>query len=202
MPLHKSLEIWSAQTLADIGIIFSIFAFFLYIGRPYFERILSRLPLRVAADLWWIVYILLREGSLLLSFLIGFFTLNLDLMADIKIGLPFVPFGTVSLAAALFTKVFFNAEDLNKHYVRTTFWVTAAAFLNTIGYVLIMEAPGDEYAAAQNVFWQTLKSWRSNANPELSTITFYITFPLLLIITFAAVVKIFRTFSKSIQAEK
>ena len=57
MPNLKALEIWSIQTLCDIGILLSI-----------------------------------------------------DIMADIKVGLPFVPLGTVALAGALLVKVFQNAE--------------------------------------------------------------------------------------------
>src|SRR5947207_958272 len=104
----KALEIWSAQTLCDIGILVSILSFCLHVGRPYFERILSRFTLRVAADLWWVAYVVLRDGSLFLAFLFGLLNLNMDLLADIKIGLPFVPFGTVLMAAALAGKVFWN----------------------------------------------------------------------------------------------
>ncbi len=198
MPVHKSLEIWAVQTICNIGIILSILSFLLHISRPYFERLLDRLTLRVAADLWWIVYIFLRDGSLLFSFLIGFFTLNLDLMADIKIGLPFVPLSTIAMAVALVAKIFHNNENLNKQYVRITVWVMAGAVLNTIGFVFVMEAPGSEYSAAQNLFWQTLKSWRSNENPDLSTITFYISFSLIIIIMIYAVVKVFRAFNRAI----
>lgn len=199
MPLHKSLEIWSTQTICDLGIIFSITSFILFISRPYFERILNRLTLRVAADLWWLVYIVLRDGLLLISFLFGFLTLNLDLMADIKIGLPFVPFGTVFIAIGLYSKLFKNAEDLNKNYKWTTLFVTIAAFLNTLGYVFVMEAPGDEYAAAQTKFWQLMKSWRSNLNPTLSEITFYLSFSALVIIALVAVAKAFVLLNASIK---
>src|SRR6266567_9409964 len=112
----KALEIWTAQTVCDIGILLSIVSFCLHIGRPYFERILTRFTLRVAADLWWVAYVILRDGTLFLALLCGLLNLNMDLMADIKIGLPFVPFGTVLLAAALVGKVFWNTEDLNRGF--------------------------------------------------------------------------------------
>jgi hypothetical protein len=62
----KALEVWTAQTVCDLGILLSIVSFLLHIGRPYFDRILSRFSLRVAADIWWIVYIVLRDGTLFL----------------------------------------------------------------------------------------------------------------------------------------
>ncbi|HHT9114739.1 MAG: hypothetical protein HZA47_03415 [Planctomycetes bacterium] len=187
MSNFKSLEIWTAQTICDVGILLSIISFLLHIGRPYFDRIISHFTLRVAADLWWIVYIILRDGTLFVSVLFGFLNLNLDLMADVKIGLPFVPLGTVALAAALSIKIFRNTEDINKSFRISTYLVMLGAFLNTIGYVLVMEAPGDEYAIAKTTFWETMRSWRSNSNPELATITFYVAFVLLLsIVTIAA----------------
>ena len=185
----KALEIWTAQTLCDIGILLSVIAFLLHIGRPYFERILGRFTLRVAADLWWVVYILLRDGTLVFATLFGFWNLNLDLMADIKVGLPFVPLGTVALAAALLVKVFRNAEDVNRSMRLSTWLVTLGAVLNTVGYVFVMEGPSEEYAASKTVFWQTLQSWRSNENPELATITFYVTFFLLTVLVTIAVVR-------------
>ncbi len=193
----KALEIWTAQTLCDIGILLSILSFCLHIGRPYFERIMSRFTLRVAADLWWVVYVALRDGSLFFALLFGILNLNMDLMADIKIGLPFVPMGTVILAAALVWKVFKNTEDLNLAFRIGTWLVAIGSLLNTLGYVLVMEAPGDEYAAAKTGFWQTMVSWRSNANPELAAVTFYACFSALAIIAGVAFVMAIRVYSRS-----
>jgi hypothetical protein len=179
MDTGKALEVWSAQSLCDTGIILSIVSFLLHLGRPYFLRILGRLTLRVAADLWWLIYVVLRDGSLFLALVGGLFHLNLDIMADIKIGLPFVPIGTVALAAALVVKVFWNAEDPTRSS-RLAFWLVGlGALLNAIGYALIMEAPGHEYEAAKTLFWRTIVGWRSNANPPLATATFYVAIAML-----------------------
>jgi hypothetical protein len=189
MTTMKALEIWTAQTICDVGILLSVTSALLHLGRPYFERILGRLTLRVAADLWWLAYVALRDGTLFLAFMFGFWNLNLDLMADIKIGLPFVPLGTVMLGAALAVKVFRNAEDLTRAHWLAAVLATGGAVLNTLGYVLVMEAPGDEYAAATTVFWRTVVSWRSNANPGLATGTFYLTVGLLAILGVFVTVK-------------
>jgi hypothetical protein len=190
----KALEIWTAQTLCDIGILLSVISFLLHIGRSYFERILARFTLRVAADIWWVVYVVLRDGTLLFAALLGFWHLNLDLMADIKVGLPFVPLGTVALAGALLIKVFRNAEDMNRSLRISTWLVTLGALLNTFGYVFVMEGPGDEYAASKSIFWQTVQSWKSNENPQLATITFYVTFTMLAMMAAFAVAKAVRLF--------
>ncbi|MBI3646024.1 MAG: hypothetical protein HY233_08695 [Acidobacteriales bacterium] len=198
----KALEIWTAQTICDVGILLSIISLLLHLGRPYFERILGRLTLRVAADLWWLAYVVLRDGTLFFAVLFGFWHLNLDLMADIKIGLPFVPFGTVALATALLFKVFSNSEDLTRSYRASTSLVLAGAMLNTIGYVFIMEAPGEEYAAAKTGFWQTMLSWRSNLNPQLSTASFYISMGMMLVILLFACVRGFQLVAESASKRK
>ena len=197
MPLHKSLEIWTAQTLCNVGILFSILSFLLHIGRPYFEKHMRRFTLRVASDLWWVLYVVLRDGSLLVAVLIGFLHLNMDLMADIKIGLPFVPLATVAMAAALLAKVLGSRSDSNAAFRRSLALVSAGALLNTIGFAVVMEAPGDEYAAATSLFWQAMVNLRSNKNPELSEITFFVCFGLLLAIVLIATFRIFLLYGSS-----
>lgn len=185
----KALEIWSVQSLCDLGIVLSILSWLLHIGRPYFERIQARLTLRMAAELWWLGYIGLRDGALLIALLTGLFCLNLDLMADIKIGLPFVPLGTVALAGAVWCKVFRNAEDVNANWRASVRLAGIGALLNMLGFVLVMEAPGGEYEAAKTLFWRTMVSWRSNQNPGLATLTFYLTAATLAVLAIAAAVK-------------
>lgn len=197
----KALEIWTAQTLCDTGILLSILSLLFHLGRPYFDRILGRMTLRVAADIWWLAYIVLRDGTLLLAVFLSFFCLNLDLMADIKIGLPFCPLATVALASALAVKVFWNTEDLGKPFVISTLLVAVGALLNTVGFTLVMEAPGDEYAAAGTAFWQAMRSCRSNANPFLATCTFYTTFAMLGILFTLTAIKAARTYQEAAKNE-
>lgn len=110
-------------------------------------------------------------------------------MADIKIGLPL---GTVALAAALVIKVFRNSEEVNRSYRMASILVLVGTLLNTVGYLFVMEAPGEEYSAAKSRFWQILVSWRSNTNPELAAVTFYITIALLFVLLVTACIKGFR----------
>lgn len=197
-PIPKGLEIWTAQTLCDIGILLSLVSFMLHVGRSYFERIQSRLTLRVGADLWWMMYVLLRDGTLFLALLAGLLNLNLDLMADIKIGLPFVPLGTVAIAVALVIKVFGNSEDLGARGFKLSFlFVILGTVLNLLGYVLVMECPGDEYTKFGTMGLRSLEAWRSNQNPELATVTFYIAIALLAAIGAVATFKALGLFARA-----
>jgi hypothetical protein len=184
----KTLEIWTAQSICNAGIVLSFVSFLLHVARPYFESVLSKLKIRMAADLWWLGYVILRDGTLFVASVIGLWTLNLDLMADIKIGLPFVPAGTVLLCAALLWKVFRGGDSTRP----VMMLVTAGALLNAIGYVLVMEAPGNEYVVAQTPFWKTMVSLRSNANPGLATATFYAALTIIGVMTIAATIASFR----------
>jgi hypothetical protein len=185
MTTLKALEIWSAQSLCDAGIFLSVVSWLLYLARPYFARIRGELPLKIAADMWWLWYVVVRDGSLFGAFVAGLWTLNLDLMADIKIGLPFVPVGTVLIAGALALKV--HSEGNARAMRLAGHAIALAAIFNVVGYVFVMEGPGPEYAAAGHPVWRTLAGWRSNANPWLSTVTFYATFTALVGIALAAV---------------
>jgi hypothetical protein len=72
---------------------------------------------------------------------------------------------------------------------------TGGAALNTLGYVLVMEAPGHEYAAATTAFWRTAVSWRSNTNPALATATFYLSIGLLTLLGMAITIRGLRLLS-------
>jgi hypothetical protein len=188
MTTMKALEIWTAQTICGLGILLSVLSCLLHLGRTYFERIVSRITLRVAADLWWLAYIFLRDASLLFAMLLGVWGLNLDLMADIKIALPFVPLGTVAMATALAIKVFTASEERGHQLRVVNGWVSAGAALNLLGYVFVMEAPGEEYEAVRHPFWNLMRSMRSNANAELSVITFALAGVLFLCVVAFAIV--------------
>ncbi len=194
MTTLKALEIWTAQAICDAGIALSIVACLLHVARPYFERVLARLTLRVAADMWWLAYIVFRDGALFLSAVAGLWTLNLDLMADIKIGLPFVPLGTVITCATLLWKVFARVEEPRRSHRLDIALTACAAFLNGIGYAAVMEGPGAEYRVASSPFWKTLLALRSNANPELATVTFYACSGFLLVLVLIALIASVRTF--------
>src|ERR1019366_4600086 len=92
--------------------------------------------------------------------------------------------------------------DVNRGFRLSTYLVAAGALLNTVGYVLVMEGPGEEYEAAKSTFWKTMDSWRSNANPPLAAVTFYISFSALALIAAVAFVKAIRAYSATGRQER
>ena len=114
--------------------------------------------------------------------------LNPDIMADIKIALPFYPIATVLFAVALVLRLFRGGHDpACKSHLRALYLMLAANLLNIVGFTFVAEAPSGEYLETHpSVFWHYVKTHlRSNADPsglELTQVTFYICFPLLLVV--------------------
>ncbi len=186
--IAKGLEVWTLQTLVNVSIMLGFFAMGLTMAQAYFASLREKLTLRVSIELWDVVLTLLTDIFLVMVVLIGFLVLNPDIMADIKIAVPFVPVGTVLFAAALVLRIFYGGHDLgNVHFKTALGLMFTACIIQTVGFSLIMEAPSGEYLASHpSPFWDFVKMHlRSNADPhglELAQGTFNILFPALLII--------------------
>ena len=76
---------------------------------------------------------------------------------------------------------------------RATTLLALAAVLNTVGYTLVMEGPGKEYAHAKCAFWRTMGSLKSNANPELAIWSFYICFAAMVALVIAFMLRVRRS---------
>ena len=112
--------------------------------------------------------------------------LNPDIMADIKVALPFYPVSTILFAVALVLRLFHGGHDAGtKSFLRSLYLMLAAAVINIVGFAFVAEAPGKEHLANHpSAFWDYLREHlRSNADPsglELTQATFYICFPILM----------------------
>ncbi len=186
--IAKGLEIWTLQTLVNISIMLGFFALGLAIAQGYFASLRKRLTLRVSLELWDVILVILTDIFLVIVVLLGFLVLNPDIMADIKIAVPFIPLGTVFFASALVIRLFYGGHQVDSPRFRPALWLMfCAASVQAIGFSLVMEAPGSEYLAIHpSPFWDFVKAhFRSNASPhglELAQWTFSILFPVLMVI--------------------
>jgi len=177
---HKDLEVWTLLTANDLAVILLVIGFVLHCGRPYYQRVLKQFRLTLSGEHWGVLFVAIRDGSLFLAFAIGILMINPDIMADIKLAVPFIPLGTVVLGWALVVHVGWDTAETST--ARTVFLslLTIAVILYVLGYTFVMEAMPSEWLGQGPALWQSLRSLRSNANPALSVTTFYICFPLLL----------------------
>jgi hypothetical protein len=183
--IAKALEIWTLQNLFDISMMLGILATGLAMVRGYYQSLEKQLSLRVSIELWRMLTIVFVDVLLVIVVLVGYVVLNPDIMADIKMAVPFCPIATVLFAVALVLRLFYGGHDAaSQNYLRSLYFMLAADALNVLGFTFIMEAPSGEYLASHpSVFWNYIKTHlRSNADPhglELSQITFYVCFPIL-----------------------
>ncbi len=186
--IEKALEIWTLQNLVNFSILLGILAFGLSLIRQYYRAIEQNLTLRVSIEIWNAFAILIVDILLVIVVLIGFIVLNPDIMADIKIALPFYPVATILFAIALFLRLFHEGHKVSHPNFMKAVWIMFVANgMNIIGFVFVMEAPAGEYLANHpSLFWTFLKTHlRSNAQPhglEFAQLTFYICFPLLILV--------------------
>jgi hypothetical protein len=181
----KALEVWTLQNLVNGSILIGILALGITMLNRYFSAIEQFLTLRVSIEIWRMLTVLLVDVLLIVAVIIGFLALNPDIMADIKMALPFLPIATVLFAIALFLRLFHGGHTVtNPNFFKALWLMFAANVCNIIGFVFIMEAPSSEYLAEHpSGFWTFLKTGlRSNANLEMTQVTFYIFFPILMIV--------------------
>lgn len=184
--VQKALECWTLQTLCNVGILATFVVLGLFASRAYLKTYRDRLSLRVAVEAWDAVVDLLTDGLLLFIFLVGLLVTNMDIMADIKIALPWVPLAFVLAGVALMLRVCHGGRGVGTR----AWWGTVAAMVlgcaaSWFGYTFVMEAAGHEYLAlhpAAQSTWTTLANMRSNVNPDLSMTTFTFAAPALVLI--------------------
>jgi hypothetical protein len=132
--------------------------------------------------------ILMVDILLTVAVLVGYLVLNPDIMADIKMAVPFCPVASVLLAVALVLRLFYGGHDPSSpNFLRSVWLMAAANVINIVGFTFVMEAPGSEYLEIHpSAFWTYVRTHlRSNAAPhglELAQITFYVCFPILMIV--------------------
>ncbi len=188
--INKGLEFWSLQVVADVAIMLSFVILAMVAGRSYLDSIRSRLTLRVATEVWEAGADLLIDAAMGFVALVGLFITNPDIMADIKIGLPWVPLAMLLIAIALVVRAFHGGRTVGS----TAWWivlglVAVACAANWFGFTFVMEAAGEEYLkkGASSV-WPAFQRMRSDFNPDLAMATFHWANPALVLVFIWAVV--------------
>ena len=184
--IAKALEVWTLQNLVNISIMLGILALGLAMIQGYYKSLEKRLSLRVSIEILNVLTILMVDILLAVVVLVGYLSLNPDIMADIKIAIPFYPVAAILFAIALVLRLFCGGHEAGStSFLRSAYLMFVANVINIIGLTFIAEAPSGEYLKRHpSPFWTYLKTHlRSNADPrglELTQITFYICFPILM----------------------
>ncbi len=179
----KALEVWTLQNLLNLSILLGIVTLGMALIQSYYRSLRGLLTLRVGVEVWDLATTLFTDILLVVVVVIGYLVLNPDIMADIKMAIPFVPIATILFAIALVLRLFHGGHKVGDSSYMSAVWLMFAAnLLNVIGFTVVMEAPSGEYLAGHpSPFWTFIKTrLRSNANLELSQIVFLVCFPILI----------------------
>jgi len=183
--IAKGLEVWILQNLVNLSVLAGILASGLILAQAYYRELENHLSLRVSVELWRLATVVLADALLLVVVLVGYVVLNPDILADVKIAVPFYPLATVLFAAALVLRLFRGGHNpASVNFGRSLKLTLAANALNVLGFTFVAEAASGEYLARHpSPFWTYLKTHlRSNADPaglDLAQLTFTLCFPAL-----------------------
>jgi hypothetical protein len=119
-------------------------ALMMHLGRPYVLRTLRRIGLRLGADVWWMSYLLIRDGLLLITFGLSFIFFNPSLVANLAFPIT-APLAALFLLLALAVKLARRVDDdVNAFRLATVFLVIGAS-LYYIPLVFAVEAASQDY---------------------------------------------------------
>ncbi len=140
---------WMVLSIAAILPILWAFTLVLHFARPYVLRFLGSLTLRFGGDVWWLSYVLFRDGLMMVT--LGLSVIFLMPNLYIGLGLPLTaPLATVILFWALVVKLIRDADDDPVAYR----WVSVLLVIASVLYI-VPQIYGLE-AADQTDIWNSV----------------------------------------------
>jgi|GEM_PF-319741 hypothetical protein len=138
---------WLVMTIvAFLPIIWTITLMF-HFGRPYMIRMLRKCSLRFGADVWWMSYVLIRDGVMVVLFCMSI----IFFMPNLVDSMPFpitAPISAVFLLWALLVKLVRSVDDEPQMYQLASVFLILGATLYYIPQVFAVEATSQVHLAA------------------------------------------------------
>jgi hypothetical protein len=176
------------ETITLIVMLLTILAFSIQVARGYFLRVLKKFTLRVAADIWWLLYIVLRDASIFLIVFFGAELLWTGTYGDYPLAVPFTPFAIAIFAIALVIMLVKDTDEEPLYNNMVTILVAIGAIMYIFGITFITESalqyavsplPPTVSTSTSNIWGYMYQTFNSQNNPALAIYTFYITFAVL-----------------------
>ncbi|BCS90848.1 MAG: hypothetical protein ARM1_0305 [Candidatus Micrarchaeota archaeon] len=181
-------SIYTENTVTVLVQLLTILALSIQIARGYFLRILRKFTLRLAADIWWLLFIILRDASIFLVVFLGFELFWPGTYEDYPIAVPFQLLAIVFYAYALVLLLVTDTDEDPKYNKALTILVTIGTFLFIFGTIFVTES-----AATLSVLPPTVSTSKSNIwgffnyyfnsinDPTMAIYSFYACFTLIVI---------------------
>lgn len=130
---------WLVASVAAVLPILWAFTLVLHFARPYIVRFLGTLTLRFGGDVWWLSYVLIRDGLMLVTLALSMIFLMPNLY--IGLGMPITaPLATVVLSWALAVKLTRDADDDPSAFRLVSVLLVIASVLYIIPQIYGLEA--------------------------------------------------------------
>jgi hypothetical protein len=136
----------------------------LHLARPYMLHMIPRFTLRLAADIWWILYVAIRELVIIVTYILSVLFLFPDVVVANR--LPITGgLASVCLFAVLVIKLVRDVDEDRRLFVLTGNILGVGALLYIIPSILGLQATGE----AGSGFWGSVATTvTSSTNPDLA----------------------------------
>jgi hypothetical protein len=147
---------WVVSTIAAMLPSLWVLTIILHLARPYMLRTVKKLSLRFGADVWWLSYVLVRDGVMLTTFALSMIFLFPNQLTTIALPLT-APLAGLLLFASLYVKLLYDSDDDFETYRLSTALLAVGAALYLVPQIFAIES--------------TSQSWLSGVAGFLTTTT-------------------------------
>lgn len=139
--LVQGTQYWMLLSIAAVLPILWSFTLALHFARPYIVRYLQGLTLRFGGDVWWLSYILIRDGLLVVTFALSVIFLFPNVYMSADLGVPITaPVAALVLFWALLAKLTGNSDDDARTFRIVSVLLVIASMLYIIPQIYGVEA--------------------------------------------------------------
>ncbi len=153
---------WLVSTLAAFLPGLWTLSLMLHFGRPYMVRMVRKLTLRFAGDVWWLSYVLVRDAVMIITFALSFMFFLPNFARNIA--LPITgPIAGVFLFWALLVKLTGDVDDNPRHYRLASLFLIVGAGLWLGPQLFAIET------TSQPFFAPAVSALTSTNHPDIAT---------------------------------
>jgi hypothetical protein len=149
--LVQGTQYWIVLSVAAVLPILWAFTLSLHFARPYIIRYLGGLTLRFGGDVWWLSYVLMRDGLLVVTFALSAVFLFPNIYMSADLGVPITaPLAALVLFWGLLAKLTGDSDDDPKTFRIVSALLVVASMLYIIPQVYGVEA-GDQVDSLNSI---------------------------------------------------
>jgi hypothetical protein len=142
--LVQGSQYWLILSVAAVLPILWAFTLSLHFARPYVIRYLQGLTLRFGGDVWWLSYVLMRDGLMVVTLALSALFLFPNVYMSADLGVPITaPLAALVLFWALLAKLTGDADDDPRTFRIVSVLLVIASMLYIIPQIYGVEAGGE-----------------------------------------------------------